>query len=277
MAQEYLYRNRAVAFLDVLGFRQKLTEFENEARANRVNAAEGGENSLSDKFISKKANEFINTFKKSIDQLDNEKYRCYLFSDNICITSRTNTSTSDLEDLLVVISKLYFDFVQQGYFLRGGVDYGLFVDSDSIAVGVPLATAYELESKFAVFPRIVLSSNCVRQFEVYSTPESKELKSPFVNSLIKTSCEITYLNVFNHIFKVDDKEGFFTSYNSKILEHLAANKNRENVFLKFDWLAKEFNSFIEAYTTSLAYLDEYFEPSEEYLDSIKQLKLTHGN
>jgi hypothetical protein len=36
MDQQYVYRSRAVAFLDVLGFRQRLNEFESEARSNLV-------------------------------------------------------------------------------------------------------------------------------------------------------------------------------------------------------------------------------------------------
>lgn len=278
MDQDYIYRNRAVAFLDVLGFRQKLSDFESEAKANRIVSPEDDPNNpFVGKYISKKANEFIDTFKNSVSQLDGEKYRYYLFSDNICITSKSDVSTSDLQDLLMVIAKLYYDFARKGYFLRGGIDYGLFVDTDSIAVGVPLATAYELESKVAVFPRIVMSANYIKQFEIYRSPESKEYSSPFISSLIRQSCEISYLNIFNHIFKVDDKESFFVNYKEKILEHMEATKNRENVFLKFDWLAKEFNAFIEMYTTNLAFYDEYFEPSEEYINTVKQLKLSYGN
>jgi hypothetical protein len=69
---------------------------------------------------------------------------------------------------------------------------------------------------------------------------------------------------------------FSESYRSKISEHLANNQNQEHIFLKFEWLAKEFNSFIELYTTRLAYLDEYHEPTEEYIDLIKQLKLSYA-
>lgn len=278
MEQQYIYRNRAVAFLDVLGFRQRLNEFESEARRNLAITPEENdpENLFLGKLISKKANEFINTFREAIDQLDKDKYKSYLFSDNICITSITDTSPDDLQDLLLVISKLYFDFAQKGYFLRGGVDYGLFVDHDSIAVGVPLANAYELESKVAVFPRIILSPGFVKQFEVYLTPDSKEYSSPFVSSLIKKSSEIRFLNVFNYIFKTDDKVDFFARYHLRISEHLTANQDLEHIFLKFEWLAKEFNSFIELYTTTLAYFDEYYEPTEEYLNSIKQLKLSYA-
>jgi hypothetical protein len=33
--QEYIYQDRVVAFVDILGFQQKLKEFESDARAGR--------------------------------------------------------------------------------------------------------------------------------------------------------------------------------------------------------------------------------------------------
>ena len=128
--QQYIYKNRAVAFLDVLGFRQKLFDFEQEAKENRIgiNVTEIEETPYQRQYVSNKANDFINTFKNAISKLDVEKYRYYLFSDNICITSIKDTSKSDLQDLLLVITELYFEFAQKGYFLRGGIDYGLFID-----------------------------------------------------------------------------------------------------------------------------------------------------
>jgi hypothetical protein len=94
--------------------------------------------------------------------------------------------------------------------------------------------------------------------------------------LVKISCEIQYLNVFNHIFKVEDKEYFFEKYNYYISENLLSNSVSESIFLKYKWLADEFNSFIETYTSTLAFYDENFNPTEEYIESIKQLKVSYG-
>lgn len=286
MVNQYIYSDRAVAFLDVLGFQNKLTEFEAEAIQYRQNIADENDvdemddnsNNSSLRF-SKKANDFIATFNTAISKLDTDKFSYYLFSDNICITAKNVNSNGEnsLVELLMVISELYFEFVQQGYFLRGGVDYGLFIDKSSIALGVPLATAYKMESTLAVFPRIVLSQNFIKQFEVYPKEGEHEYTSLFDSSLIKQSCEIKYLNIFNHIFKVEDKENFFERYNQNINSNLLANQNRENIFLKYRWLADEFNSFIETYTTSLAFYDENFEATEDFIETIKQLKVSYGH
>ena len=286
MEHQYRYSHRAVAFLDVLGFQNKLDEFENDAieyytnlpEDNEGNQEDADNNDSSPIYFSQKASDFIETFNQAISKLDKDKFSYYLFSDNICITAKfVNTeSEKSLVELLLVISELYFEFVQRGYFLRGGIDYGLFIDKSSIALGVPLANAYKMETSQAVFPRIILSAGFIKQFEIYPSEGIMEYSSPLTASLIQSSCEINYLNVFNHIFKVENKEHFFEQYNNNINANLILNKNSESIFLKYRWLADEFNSFIEDYTTSLAYLDENFEPPEDFIENIKQLKVDYG-
>ena len=283
MEHQYRYSHRAVAFLDVLGFQSKLQEFENEAIEYRNNFT--NDDVLEDSeeedaiFYSQKASDFIETFNSAVSKLDQDKFSYYLFSDNICITTKNlNTSNEkSLIELLLVISELYFEFAQRGYFLRGGIDYGLFIDKSSIALGIPLATAYKMEITQAVFPRIVLSKNFIKQFEVYPSEGVQEYTSLFTSSLIKNSCEIQYLNVFNHIFKVEDKEHFFEKYSYNITENLTNSQFSENIILKYRWLADEFNSFIETYTSTLAFYDENFEATNEFIKTVKQLKVSYGH
>jgi hypothetical protein len=176
----------------------------------------------------------------------------------------------------LVIAELFFEFVKKGYFIRGGIDYGLFIDQSSIALGVPLAVAYKLESTQAVYPRIILSSSFIEQFEVYSANSPTSYPSLLVDSLIKKSCEISYLNVFNHIFKTEEKEEFFEKYSQNISENIFANSNKESVFIKYQWLANEFNSFLDTYSTSLVFYDENFDATTDYISTIQNLKISNG-
>lgn len=286
MGERFRYSYRAVAFLDVLGFENKLIDFEKEAFSYHENQPEdeNDEENFIEKqeyekvYYSKKANEFIDIFNSAISKLDKEKFRYFLFSDNICITVENINSNGEksLIELLLIISELYYEFVQQGYFLRGGIDYGLFIDKSSIALGIPLVEAYKLESKHAVFPRILLSSNFIKQLEEYPSEGVHEFTSFLASSLVQRSCEIQYLNVFNHIFKVEDKENFFERYNHNICQNLRKSKHTENIFLKYRWLADEFNSFIESYTTKLAYMDENHEVTDEFINNVKQLTIQNG-
>lgn len=273
---QYLFKKRAVAFLDVLGFKTILNDFEKEAKDNRFEFLDDEDDN--EIFVSSRANDFINTFKNAIGKLDSNKYRYYLFSDNICITSINDTTASDLQDLFLVITDLYFEFAQKGYFLRGGIDYGLFIDEKKIAVGNPLANAYELETKKAIYPRIILSDSLVAEFQSYNTAGKKIYDYIYSDVLIKESCEIKYLNVFLQVFQSDyreDREDFFKIYNEVIVSNLSRNITNEIVYVKYKWLADQFNEFIDLFTTKLAYLDENFNPEEEmgFIEFIKSQKI----
>src|SRR5690606_7568090 len=181
----HIYSYRAVAFLDVLGFQNKLSEFEDEAIEFHNNFQDDDE-FASPYYYSKKADETLETFNSAISKLDTNKFSYYLFSDNICITANNTyiEGESTLNEILLIISELYFEFVQKGYFLRGGIDYGLFIDQASVALGVPLATAYKMESYLAVFPRIILSDSFVNQLQVYLSEDEKKYQSLLAENLI---------------------------------------------------------------------------------------------
>jgi hypothetical protein len=274
---EYTYENRVVAFLDVLGFQEKLYQFEKEAKEKlEQEREEDFENLDAGQMLqSVKANEFINTFLGAISKVDKEKFNCYLFSDNICITVNYGTDKSILIELLMLISDLFYSFAQKGYFLRGGIDYGKFINQATIAMGVPLITAYKLETNVAVYPRIVISDNFKKIFDEYKALGEHETSSQiFIKSFILSSCEINYLNVFLKVLNTDDKENYFLNIHNSIRMNLEENKLKEKIFVKYDWLASEFNKFIDLYTSELAFVDENYEPTEQFIEQIKLLNIS---
>ena len=103
-----------------------------------------------------------------------------------------------------------------------------------------------------------------------------KFSSLLAENLILESCEIKYLNIFNHIFKVDDKEYYFELFSKNIESNILASKDKEAIFLKYKWLADEFNLFIQKYTTSLAYYDEDIEVTEEHLNNVKNFIINYG-
>ncbi len=277
----YIYQNRVVAFLDVLGFKEKLLQFEREAISQQQLENEQEFDNLEKGQVlnSVKADEFINTFLEAVSKVDNDKFKYYLFSDNICITLNYDSDKNLLVELLMLITDLFYSFVKKGYFLRGGIDFGKFISQDRIALGIPLANAYKLETEVAIYPRIVISQDFKKIFEEYTLDTGQTAVLPlFLQSLILESCENSYLNVFLKVFQTDEKENYFNTIRESIIQNLEENKRKEIVYVKYEWLAKEYNNFIEDYTTSLVYYDTDLEPTTEYIERIKKLKiLIHAN
>lgn len=271
---KHIYRYRAVAFLDVLGFQGRLIGFNQEAEENRF--SESNELADSEYYYSESASKFIRIVEGALMKLPDEKFKYYLFSDNICITSLAETTPEDLKDLLLIISELFYDFAINGYFLRGGIDYGLFIDDDNLALGVPLAEAYKMESKLAIYPRILLSQKLVDRFI-----EEDEFKDDLTILLISKSHEYFFLNVFSHVFQSDyreDKQDYFESLKSAVEKELKTNLENEKLYLRYKWFAQIFNQFIDSFVTNLAYQDNSFDPDEEegYLDFIVSQKIDYA-
>lgn len=266
--EQYIYQDRVVVFLDVLGFQEKLKEFQNEAIQNKeVNNTEF--------YVSAAVDEFINIFKSVVNFLNENDYRYYLFSDNICITIDFSQNRNSLIDILITINDLFFKFAQKGYFLRGGLDVGKFIDEKDIAIGIPLANAYKIEQNVAMFPRIVLSDAYIKLLD--NLEVNRLISDDLIikkNFLVKQHCEVFYINTFFNLFDNENKIELLKSIRLSISLNITSNNKNEKNTIKYEWLAKEFNFFLEEYISQLMFLETNFVTSEEEVKTIKSLKFT---
>lgn len=258
------YYQRIVVFLDVLGFKEKLYEFQKEAIDNH------NEDKKPSFLISRKANDFVKVFKDVIGLMD--KYDCnyYLFSDNICISIDPFSNKSLSVDILFTVSTLFKKFSDMGYFLRGAIDFGWMLDENDIALGVPLSEAYILESTKAVYPRILLSDSYVKLMERFDLDENDRFN---YQNFFLTSCEINYINPFYNIIRNDDKIGFLNNYKLRIEEKLEETRQSENIYRKFEWLKNEYNNFLDLYVRDLEIFEQDTEFDEEFKSEIINIKI----
>ncbi|WP_394537683.1 hypothetical protein PRJ39_16465 [Lysobacter enzymogenes] len=136
--QDVAYEKRMVLFLDFLGFKEivKATA-ENPAEVARV--------------------------VKAIDRLkaigkDTQLYqsqRMTQFSDCVVVSYRCDERSAAFE-LVSEIAFALVDLVEQGFLVRGGVAVGDLVHTDEYLFGPAMNEAYELESRCAVYPRVLV-------------------------------------------------------------------------------------------------------------------------
>lgn len=251
------YQRRIVCFLDVLGFGSLLKEFEEDADLN--NEPLNPEN-----LVSKKANEFIVAFKSVVQLIPQNYCRYYLFSDNICISADVEEDRNIANEILFVVSNLFQKMASLGYFLRGGIDYGWMLDEEDIAVGIPLAKAYYLESKVAKYPRVVISDSFCNLL--------KDIDADFEYQL-KSDEGLIFIDPFYSVIKAEDRVGFFETYRVKISEKLAITHDDPTVEIKFKWLAETYNLFLEEFLEKSGILLENEEVGEEELEYLRNLKI----
>lgn len=134
-----LYENRAVAFMDILGMRsivEKITD---------------------DESLRLDLHDCLNHIKNQerytqIDSSILSHFEVSVFSDCIVISA----PPKDLNSLLYVCMNLQNELLMLGIALRGGISIGKLTHQDGLVYGAGLVRAYEIESKEANNPRILL-------------------------------------------------------------------------------------------------------------------------
>lgn len=92
------------------------------------------------------------------------KLKVKIFSDNILIACNAkndacNAENKDLEKLLEYVAYIAEHFLKNGYKIRGGILKGKLYIDDLMVWEAGLVNAYLLESKDAIYPRIILDQD----------------------------------------------------------------------------------------------------------------------
>jgi hypothetical protein len=275
------YTRQIVVFLDILGFSSLLNDFEREALDN---------DNIGEEYYheSQGLNKLIAVFEDVIKYIKDKNFKYYLFSDNLCITIEFVDSESEnpeiFVDILSLLTLMVNEFMKEGYFIRGAIDAGWFLNYNDMAIGRPLVCAYHLETKKAIYPRIVLSNNYIEFLNQYKTLNKfPDYQIFLLDNYIKEDSDLSFLNPLLYVVNYEDKYSkieYFQNSSQIISANLDKYKSVDNVYLKYEWLAHQFNDFLEYYINDDAYRiidNDQLVFSENELDLIKNSKIIfHG-
>jgi hypothetical protein len=113
-----------------------------------------------------------------------------MFSDNICISIPYNENDflNKFRVLALFIIKFQNLMMLEGFFIRGGVSLGSYYSDNHIIFSGGLVKSYLLESKKAIYPRVILDS------EIISLIENSKVSYP--KMLISDWEGLIFLNPF---------------------------------------------------------------------------------
>ncbi|WP_421353344.1 hypothetical protein [Aeromonas veronii] len=266
MPYEEIYMNNGVpvlkksycVFMDVLGFSNIITTSANT-------------DSEHDVFY-----KFYETSTKILDEIKklSEPYfllKVKIFSDNILLAAPWYTNEGENEFGLIVeaIQRYQLAMALNGYFIRGGLSVGkLFID-DSMIYGKALLDAYNLESKIASDPKVVISDEAFEIFKThtryYANPEYSPQNSDIVVDADKRGF-INYLQAL--ILEDNDGEvidpGMLILHKEKILEALNNNITNVKVWYKYHWLCDYHNYFCDNVSGIRGFIPECRIQDSEY-------------
>lgn len=174
------YEDRVVAFVDVLGFKDLVMQ------------------SQSDERVLLNITSALSSLYEWIWQWEadgcNSSFAFTQLSDSVVLSAITDTQDS-FEMLLQLMLGIVDIAYNNGVVVRGGIARGGLIHDKEMVVGPAMVYAYLLESKKAVYPRIIISEELKNEFDanlqeyVDSQPNLDEIPS------------------FNKIFKQDDEDG----------------------------------------------------------------------
>jgi len=223
----YKYDDCFVAFLDILGFSERISQTIND-------------NNLLETLINTlKINRYFTQVGGKQVQNENEKRiietRSYFFSDSFVFIMKAKKE--DLPHLFLIIRYLQDRLWESNLCLRGALNLGKMYwakKDENILLGPAMIAAYNLESVNAIYPRIIIS---------------EELKE-FINSENIKAWPIAKNSKRLNEFIIKDKDGlhFFDILNSEIIrkkeEKIIPNNSKFSISWSDD-MDDSFNCVLE--------------------------------
>lgn len=151
-ASTYHYTECAVAYLDIIGFKDRIS---------RSSADEGIIKGIAEAFS--EVEEWLNTFRG-----DAPHVHTYMFSDSIVISS-SDTTDSSLMTLIAGVSMLQCALVAHRFLVTGGIATGLLYEAGAIMFGPAMVEAYRSE-RLARWPRVVVAPSTLQRLRVHLPP-----------------------------------------------------------------------------------------------------------
>jgi hypothetical protein len=227
------YRERVVAFVDILGFSALIREADRNPELRQKIAH---------------ALRQVSVLRGPI--AGDASFRAQNFSDSLILTA--DRTPSGLWRLLFAIRELTWFLLDIGVLVRGGVTIGRVQHDEEIVYGVGVLRAYELESKIADVPRVILDDSVIRACDEFAAID--EIADVYRNARIARAKDGQYyldflleVSLFN---RADPQNLAVRSHQlyaegMKIRDHLQTmlEKSTSNpkVNRKIRWIAERWN------------------------------------
>jgi hypothetical protein len=184
------YEERYCAFVDVLGFTELLKEFGHPDRYTRLR-------DILAAIHNPRPSPFVERFEGS-------DLRAQSISDAVCISA--SASAPGLLHLLSAIHFLTLDVLWEGFLVRGAVVKDHLYHDTRMVFGPALVRAYNLETNVAKYPRVMLTSDVVKDCNKFA--EDALYTEAFENRVVQSDDGPYFLDYFWEIRDVMEHGGW---------------------------------------------------------------------
>lgn len=219
------YEKRVVFFLDILAFKNKI-------------------NSSKTKVVDVK--KFLDKIKDlEIDEESSPTLKVTTFSDSV-IVSFVYTEGSRLFNELIMFLHMQFELFREfGILVRGACAIGNAIHTDKYLFGPAVNEAYLLESKCAIYPRIIISEDIIDECSCYSMHQNYNDKEYILNLLKQDTDGLYYIDYFSYdvVDSRMDYQGYWGLYMKKVREFIIKGLKTKDISIKqkYLWLKDKYN------------------------------------
>lgn len=229
------YEDRIICFLDILGFGGHID--------SSIDKVDGGDKA-------EKIKELADAFTRIREILDMDRpedrheREVTQFSDSVVI-SFPAYSESGLFDALLDILLVQISLAQKGYLCRGGVTRGRLIHTPTLLFGPAMFEAYTLESKAALYPRVILDVEIVNAgVAAHAAHHSPIHEQQSILSLLERDMDgMYYIDYITRAqSELDDPELDYPGYLHQLREIVAEGilASDPSVAIKYKWLREKF-------------------------------------
>lgn len=264
---ELEYEHRIVCFIDILAFKNIINKTIDKDGNDLIEEIKAVNEALLlvREFLDIEK-EFDTTVSKVVTQ----------FSDSIVISFLVN-EPSQVFYTLHGILLLIMNFMYRGILVRGGISYGKLIHNDKILFGPGMITAYETESKAALYPRVILDKTVLEIAKMFhaegSDPESEE--ESILSIVTKDTDDMYYIDYIQKAeSELDLPEYEMPTYISNLRKVIEKNMEFDapDIKVKTGWLINKFNLLIES-ATNVEFIEKLKASGEvELADYYSKLK-----
>lgn len=241
MESKYNYEDRIIAFIDILGFSNIIkSTVKSQEKLNNLGSA------LS----------YIHDYFEKVKQSCQDPTILQLsqFSDSIVISISMKHS-HEMLTIFKHLKTIQINLLFKDILLRGGVVKGQLIHNKDLLLGPGMINAYDLESKCALHPRIVIDPKVLWQFSrVDGIKQTKRLKDfDYEKTFAKETDGTAYIDYFNDIINyLENNQGIY-DYFDKICTVVAKNVDSDDISIrvKYLWMREKIKSgeYFDKYET----------------------------
>lgn len=235
------YEDRIVCFIDILGFK------------GHINQSKGNPKKI------KAIADALQAIRRvldidSTDDADRDGAAITQFSDSIVISFRCDEMSGVMHTLIKLIWT-QATLVNHGMLARGAIVRGDFIHENNIMFGQGIIDAYKAESKYAIYPRIIVDASVLHVALNFAQHHPAQEAQYLADVLQKDDDGKFFIDYFGASAQgeQDDPELDYIPYLEKIRNIINCDQSNfdANTKAKYIWLASKYNATIERISLGL--------------------------